>query len=378
MLKKQVITLLLTCILVLGACKPQGSASAQLTASLSDLTGKVDTKQAGQESFAPASTESKLEVNGQVQTGEDGRVRLDLSSGTIIRVAPSSLFTLTSNDEVEGGLATKIKLGVGKVFIILNGGSADVETPSCVASVRGSYMKVEVDPVTLNVYITCLEGNCSASNPAGTVNFTQGEKTVLFQKDPVTGNWTLPNVEPMTPEEFQEWLAENPEVREIFNEAIGTITAMAEPAEPPATEPAVTETPVPTVEETNACFQIIQPDPGTSLPQIGKVLFEWESQPGAQNYVVTFTDKNGNRAVLETTETSLEKYIEILPTGGEYSWAVTSYGEDGSEICTTDPASFSKPQGEPTAKPTQEREKEVPEATATKPPCDPFYGCGGY
>jgi hypothetical protein len=156
-----------------------------------------------------------VQVNGQVQTGDDGRVRLDLSSGTIIRAAPSTLFTLIANDEMEGGLATRIKMEIGKIFIILNGGSADVETPSGVASVRGSYMKVEVDPETLDIYVTCLEGDCSATNPAGTVNFTDGQKVVLFHRDPVTGNWTAPNVEPMTPEEFQEWLDNNPEARDL-------------------------------------------------------------------------------------------------------------------------------------------------------------------
>jgi len=344
-----------------------------LSATLSELRGKVDAKQAGQGTFIPASAGSVLEVNGQIQTGDDGRVRLDLSSGTILRVSPSSIFTLTSNDEVEGGLATKIKLDVGKVFVILSGGSAEVETPSGVASVRGSYMKVEVDPETLNVYITCLEGNCSASNPAGTVNFTQGEKTILFQKDPVTGNWTIPNVEPMNPDEFQEWLDENPETQELFNQAVATMTAMAEPTEPPVTEPAVVDTLTPTVEAGNACFKIIQPVTGSSLPQAGKVKFEWESQPGAQKYIVTFTDRFGNTAILETTETSLEKYIEILPNGGEYSWVVTSYGEDGNEICTTESASFSKPQGEPTPKPTKEREE--PEPAATCDPNDPYGGC---
>ncbi len=375
MLKNQTLTFLLLFTLVMGACKPQATASAKLSASLSDLAGRVEARQAGQEAFTPATTNSKLEVNGQVQTGEDGRVRLDLSSGTIIRVAPSSLFTLTSNDEVEGGLATKIKLEIGKVFIILNGGSADVDTPSGVASVRGSYMKVEVDPVTLDVFITCLEGNCSASNPAGTVNFTQGQKTVLFQKDPVTGNWTIPNVEPMTPEEFQEWLVENPEAQEVFSQAIATITALAEPTDSPAptAEPPATQTTVPTQEETAACFQIIQPASGSSLPAMGKVTFEWESQTGAQKYLVTFTDTNGNHAVIETTETSMEKYIEILPAGGEFSWIVTSFGADGSEICTTESASFSKPQSEPTPRPTQEKEPKETEPAAT---CDPFYGCG--
>lgn len=161
----------------------QTESVSPLSASLSELSGKVDIKQANQDSFSPAAENARLEVNGQVQTGDDGRVRLDLSSGTIIRVAPSSLFTLTANEQSANGLMTKIKLDLGKIFIILNGGQADVETPSGVASVRGSYMKVEVDPITKDIYITCLEGNCSASNPTGSVNFTNGQKVILFAFD---------------------------------------------------------------------------------------------------------------------------------------------------------------------------------------------------
>ncbi|MBC7876218.1 MAG: FecR domain-containing protein [Anaerolineales bacterium] len=379
MFKNRMMTLLILCSLIIGACKPNSEVRSSLSAVLSELTGTVDAKQAEESSFAPVTKDYVLNENGQIQTADDGRVRLDLSSGTIVRVSPSSIFTLTSNDEVEGGLATKIKLEIGKVFIILNGGSADVETPSGVASVRGSYMKVEVDPETGNVYVTCLEGNCSATNPAGTVNFGAGERTILFQQDPATGNWTLPIVEPMTPEEFQEWLDENPEAQELFNQAMSTMTALAEPTEPSATEPAATATEVPATEESNACFQIIQPANGSSLPGMGRIAFEWETQPGAQKYIVTFTDQNGYRGIIETTETSMEKFIEILPNGGDYSWAVTSYGEDGNEICTTESASFSKPASEPTPKPTKVKEDkpdEPKDPEATAPPCDPYmYYC---
>lgn len=368
-MKPKLILILVALSLVFASCKPQETRSSLLSASLSELTGKVEVKQAGDNAFAPASTDSALEVNGQIQTGDDGRVRLDLSSGTIIRVAPSSLFTLASNDEVEGGLATKVKLQIGRIFIILNGGSAEVETPSGVASVKGSYMKVEVDPETLNVYITCLEGDCSASNEAGTVNFTQGEKTILFQKDPTTGNWTIPNVEPMTPEEFQEWLDENPEAKELFNQAMATLTALAEPTStlPPSATPTL-ESSLPPADASTGCFKTISPASGASLPKEGKITFEWETQFGAQKYVITITDAYGNSAILETTDTSVEKYIEILPNGGTYDWSVTSYGEDGSEICTTASASFIKPQGEPTPKPTKEPEPEAPDA----PYCNPY------
>src|SRR5688500_6401620 len=95
MLRRKAITVLMIGILALAACKPKEISA--LSAALIELTGKVDMKAAGSETLAPASVDSTLDVNGQVQTGDDGRVRLDLSTGTIIRIAPSSMFTLTSN-----------------------------------------------------------------------------------------------------------------------------------------------------------------------------------------------------------------------------------------------------------------------------------------
>ena len=368
MSRRIAIAALIIAILALGACTPKEIST--LSAALSELTGKVELKEAGTEAFVPASIDSTLGVNGQIQTGDDGRVRLDLSTGTIIRVAPSSMFILTANDEVEGGLATKIKLELGKIFIILNGGTAEVETPSGVASVRGSYMKVEVDPETGDVHVTCLEGDCSAGNPAGTVSFTKGEKTILFHQND-DGSWTMPDVDPMTPDEFQEWLDENPEAQELFNEAMAALTAIA--AVPTATE-VPTATPEPTIESalpsgsssgSPGVCGIIQPPAGSSLPHQGKVKFEWEGQANAQKYVVTFTDEGGNTVSFETTETSIEKYIEILPGEGNYSWDVTAYGEDGSQLCKSETVSFSKPD----SKWESEKIKEPEE-------CNPM-DCGG-
>src|SRR5687768_1867930 len=165
MIKNKIFATLLIGIMLLTACGEQAAPTA-LSAALSELTGTVDVKQSDSEAFTPADANTVLGANGQVQTGDDGKVRLDLSSGTIIRIASSSSFTLASNEATDGGLITKIKLTAGKVFIILNGGHAEVETPSGVASVRGSYMKVEVDTDTGDVYVTCLEGNCDAQNPA--------------------------------------------------------------------------------------------------------------------------------------------------------------------------------------------------------------------
>ncbi len=197
--------------LLVSACAPAAPEAGPLTGKLSELSGTVDGKLAGQSDFAPVKADDILQVNDQVQTGVDGRLRVDLSSGTILRVAPSSLFTLVSNEPVEGGLATKLKLELGRIYVILSGGSMDVDTPSGVASVVGSWMMVEIDPLTQDVTITCLEGDCSA----GGIDFTDGQKVTLFAYDPETGEYRPPLLEDMTGEDFQQWLEENPEAAQI-------------------------------------------------------------------------------------------------------------------------------------------------------------------
>jgi hypothetical protein len=323
-----------------------------LTAALSEIQGTVGIKQPGGGDFAPATTESILQVDGQVQTGDDGRVRLDLSSGTIVRVAPSSLFTLTSNEQVDGGLDTKFKLELGQIFIILNGGSAEVDTPSGVASVRGSILQVGIDPVTGNVVAYCVEGDCSAGNDAGSTDFTAGQKVVLYYSD--TGEWTVPFFEDMTPEEIQKILDENPELQGL----LGDLYNQQNPPEPPPPPPAPPEGDTGNGDGNGSdggdggtggstCFALLAPPSGAELPFQGRVDFSWEPQDGASYYEISFTDSAGNVITLNTTETDISKYIEIMPDAGSYSWSVTAYGEDGSAICTAESASFSKPDSNP-------------------------------
>ncbi len=381
MIKNKILATLVIGTMLLAACQQQ-TAATSLTAALSELVGKVDLKTANSDSFSPAGPDTILGPNGQIQTGDDGRVRLDLSTGTIIRIASSSSFILASNEEIDGSLLTKIKLEAGKVFIILNGGRAEVETPSGVASVRGSYMKVEVDPETGDVYVTCLEGDCSAENPAGGVEFTEGEKTILFHQDE-NGNWQVPNVEPMTPQEFQEWLDNNPEAAELFNQAMETATAMAASTAtsiPTNTPQPTLESSVPAGDASTAC-KLIAPPSGAELEHLGKIKFEWEPQPGAQKYVLTFTTSNGSTVSFETTETSLEKYIEIFPSEGEYEWDVTAYGENEEELCKSETVFFTKPDSEYVPPTNQPDPTDVPaaEPQPTDPPiitCDP-YDCAG-
>src|SRR5690606_40387360 len=122
-------------------------------------------------------------------------------------------------------------------------------------------------------------------------------------------------------------------------------------------------------EASNACFQVVNPPAGASLPKQGQVNFEWTEQEGAQYYVITFIDANGNRATIETTETNPSYYIEIFPNGGQYSWFVTAYGSDNTEICSTPSNSFTKPAGDPTPRPTREPQPELPTLAPTEKVC---------
>lgn len=396
--KSHIVFILLTGIIALAGCQPNTEPPPPLTASLSEVTGLVEMKQAQQASFESAVSGSTLNPNGQVQTGDDGRARLDLSSGTIIRVAPASLFTLTSNEEVEGGLLTKIELEIGKVFIILNGGQADVQTPSGVASVRGSYLKVEIDPVTGDIYITCLEGTCSATNPNGEqIIFTNGQKVTLFHQES-DGSWKSPLLGSMDLVDFQEWLENNndSETKKYYDEGVAKL--LAEATEAPTTSP--TEPPagvapvLPPGGSSNACSQLEQPADGSALGKIGQTQFAWSEQPDAQYYVITFVNADGSRARIQTDSNSATFYIEVLPTGGSYEWFVTAYGSDGTEICSSNSRIFSKPQADPTEKPQpgDDNQEEpvypgIPPSGDPPPTEDPFctlYGpcyspsCPGY
>lgn len=182
----------------------------QVSAAMSEIKGSVQVKLPGVDAFSNADPSITLVESSQVQTGDDGHVRLDLSTGTIIRVSPSSIFTLLANTPTEHGLFTRLQLLLGRIFIILKGGSLDVETPSGVASVRGSYMSVTYDPQTGTLRITCLEGHCSLTDSEGTVDITTG------QTAEISGVGLPPHVGIMSQQDIQTWLGNSPEAQLII------------------------------------------------------------------------------------------------------------------------------------------------------------------
>ena len=184
-----------------------GSPSpTDITAKLSELAGQVQARESQDASFAQARLGYILQLLGQVQTQNDGKARLDFSTGTLLRVGPNTLFTLQPTQQNTQGLIIRLQLDLGQLWIILRGGgSLQVQTKTGVAAVLGSFLSVSYDPATGVLRITCLEGHCSLTTSAGTVEITTG------QTAEVSGTDQTPQVGTMTTQDFQAWLDTNPE-----------------------------------------------------------------------------------------------------------------------------------------------------------------------
>ena len=210
------IVILVIVILSLSKIGTSASDLTNLTATVKETQGDVTIKQPNQNDFSAAALGEILQLHGQLQTSSSSTARLDLSSGTIIRVAPSSLFTLEANKETGNGLTTTLNLTLGQIFIILKGGSLEITVPGGVASVRGSFMSALIYPPSGKVFVECLEGHCAATNNTGEFDLTDGQKGILLYVG--DGENQLPQLTPMNQNDYSSWLAISPESQSIINQ----------------------------------------------------------------------------------------------------------------------------------------------------------------
>lgn len=197
------------------------------SAQLSELKNDVQAMRQAGETFTKAREGDVVVLGGRVSTGSESKVRLDLTEGTIVRLGADTEFTVEELTQMAADPFTRLKLLTGQLWVILNGGSLEVETPVGVATVRGSYLGVKFDPETQRLEVTCLEGQCGLSNDAGAVQLTNGQSSEIVGEEPPAP------IEVLTYEEIQEWLEENPEAETIVEEVY--------PEGTPAPDPNATE-----------------------------------------------------------------------------------------------------------------------------------------
>jgi FecR protein len=242
-----IVLLSVVAILVIGmviiATLPSGAKSLDISAQLSEILGIVEARNSAQDNFNQVSDGFILKSLMQLQTKQESRVRLDLSTGTIVRLGPVTIFSLDPPASGTGGVLSRIELQVGKVWIVLKGGSLDVNTPGGVASVRGSYLSVWVEPNTNRITVTCLEGHCGFKNNAGNVDLTSGQKIISTDAN------ILPTIEMMNQADLQDWLDNCPEAAAIIPQImplLGLTTPTLTPTSTPTATPTSTPTSTPT------------------------------------------------------------------------------------------------------------------------------------
>ncbi len=239
---RKIVILSIIVIVVIGLVvvifSPSSAKSFNISAALSELTGIVQVRDTAQSPYVQVNDGFLLKQNMQLQTKAQSRVRLTLSTGSIIRLSQLTVFSLESQTPATQGGLLSIGLQAGKVWIVLKGGSLDVTSPAGLASVRGSYMSVWLEPNRIT--ITCLEGKCAFKNTAGSVNLTSGQKVIWPN---ATNKLT---VEKMDQADIQDWLDNVPEAAQI----IAQISSLLASSTPPPT-PAPTSTPIPTQQPTS-------------------------------------------------------------------------------------------------------------------------------
>lgn len=202
-----------------SALDSSDAAGQPLIATLSEVSGQVVVKLTSSDPDVQAQNGQEIKIGGVVNTGPDGRLRLDMSNETIIRVAENSTFVLLDMRNTDTGSLIKLRMSFGRVWLILKGGSAEVDTPAGVASVRGSYMSVFYNP-NGEVEVTCLEGSCVLQTPTGEVQMVAGQTAVVQ-------NFDLPPVQGvMNDTQVQEWLQVNPEATVIILAVTATVNAV--------------------------------------------------------------------------------------------------------------------------------------------------------
>ncbi|MEN8240618.1 MAG: FecR family protein [Chloroflexota bacterium] len=196
---------------------PNESANLELTALLSESKGEILAMQPGQSEFSYVEAGYLLQSMGQMSTGKDASAKLDLSDGAIVRLGGNTSFTLVDSQPQADDWITRVRLQLGELWVILQGGSLEVDTIAGTASVRGSYLSVSVD-LDGRLYITCLEGDCALFNAGGRVDLYAGQSAFV---EHVTA---LPIMGVMAQTDVDDWVKN-------FPETVGMMDAMAATAQ---------------------------------------------------------------------------------------------------------------------------------------------------
>jgi hypothetical protein len=158
-------------LIVVFAMLTQALFIVQRVAVTEELNGHVDVQRGGKGNFQPLSRNSFVKTNDVVRAEGDGMAEFKWSDGTRLRLTPNSQLTIkkVSYNSLQKADSSHFKLTSGKVFVrivkpLASNSAFEVETPTAVASVRGTVFSVEVKDGKTEVAVYKGKVKVSSSN----------------------------------------------------------------------------------------------------------------------------------------------------------------------------------------------------------------------
>jgi hypothetical protein len=280
-------------------------SAAARTAEISDVSNDVKSRIKTEAGYEAARDGDQIQVGGGVRTGNDSRVRLDTSEGSIIRIASDTEFQLLDFSPQVADPVTKLSLSAGTLWIwvtkALGNGSLEIDTPSGVATVRGSLMSVEYQPATRRMIVTCLEGQCRLTATTGQWVDLRADQ---FSEISESGQPPAP-ASPMSALQLAEWKDNFPEVSNV----VATVTALPQPS----LAPRLTSTPTPSLTESASA------SPTPNSPPLA-VNCNLRSVSGTQVATITFVNQSSRAVrVYWLNYKGQEVFYSQLASGQSYS-----------------------------------------------------------
>lgn len=242
--------------------KPVGKATAtsqpavDASVTITDIQGGVQVRTSPAAAVTPAVLGQTLPIGSSLQTDASGQATLEFPDGSLIRIASGTTFQLVEVGNTASNPNTAVKLNLGTLFIYVQAALGprvfDVQTPAGVASVRGSYMRVDYYPESDTVILTCLETQATCilvdAQDGITLTMTSGKRGIIIFGQP------FGQVEGLTSEDLEDFLTAIPQAIEVVPVVFpnGTPT------------PGASRTPLPNATATTACVPTTLPCPTTA------------------------------------------------------------------------------------------------------------------
>ena len=223
------------------------TSAPERSAILKDVNGSVEARSDATGEWAAAVAGRAFNVGGQLRTGPGSNAYFELTEGSRIRLGAETGVSFSILNPFLDSQLTSIALEGGQVWVLLNGGALDVETPVGLASARAAYLSVKYDALSQTLAVMCLRGTCSVDR-----QFIP--PTYKYRVE--GGQAGLP--EPMALTDFGMWGINVPEVADLAAYATevtfvgnATLAAPTDTLEPtreaptatPSLEPTTTPTP---------------------------------------------------------------------------------------------------------------------------------------